>query len=79
MVSNAGPDAVVAAQVTDALPAGATLSAPWSCSASAGSTCGSASGGAVGGTAVNAELSLLNGGQATISVPVTFSSDPAAY
>ena len=79
VVSNAGPDAVVAAQVTDALPAGATLSAPWSCSASAGSTCGSASGGAVGGTAVNAELSLLNGGQATISVPVTFSSDPAAY
>lgn len=79
VISNAGPDAVVAAQVTDALPNGATLSAPWSCSASTGSSCGAAGGGAVGGNAVNVEVSLLNGGQATISVPVIFSSDPAAY
>lgn len=79
VVSNAGPDAVVAAQVNDALPAGATLSGPWSCSASAGSSCAAASGGAVGGSVVSVGVSLLDGGQATISVPVNFSSDPAAY
>lgn len=78
VVSNAGPDDVLAAQVNDALPAGATLSGPWSCSASAGSSC-AAGGGAVGGNVVNVEVSLLNGGQATILVPVIFSSDPAAY
>ncbi|MCT4541792.1 hypothetical protein NSY55_27230 [Pseudomonas aeruginosa] len=78
-VSNAGPDPVTAAQVTDTLPAGATLSAPWTCTASAGSVCSAASGGAAGGTGVNLGVNLINGGQATITVPVSFSADPAAY
>ena len=78
-VSNAGPDPVTAAQVTDALPAGATLSAPWTCTASAGSVCSAASGGAAGGTGVSLGVNLINGGQATITVPVSFSADPAAY
>ncbi|WP_313461247.1 hypothetical protein [Stenotrophomonas sp.] len=78
-VSNAGPDPVTAAQVTDTLPAGATLSAPWTCTASAGSVCSAASGGAAGGTGVSLGVNLINGGQATITVPVSFSADPAAY
>ncbi len=78
-VSNAGPDPVTAAQVTDTLPAGATLSAPWTCTASAGSVCSAASGGAAGGTGVTLGVNLINGGQATITVPVSFSADPAAY
>lgn len=78
-VSNAGPDPVTAAQVTDTLPAGATLSAPWSCTASAGSVCSAASGGAAGGTGVSLGVNLINGGQATITVPVSFSADPGAY
>jgi uncharacterized repeat protein (TIGR01451 family) len=79
VVANAGPDAVTGAQVTDTLPAGATLTGAWSCAASAGSTCGAASGGAAGGTSVTLGVNLINGGQATITVPVSFSADPAAY
>lgn len=78
-VSNAGPDAVTAAQVSDTLPAGATLSAPWSCTASAGSVCSAASGGAAGTNGVSLGVDLINGGTATITVPVIFSADPAAY
>ncbi len=78
-VSNAGPDPVTAAQVTDTLPAGATLSAPWTCTASVGSVCSAASGGAAGGSGVSLGVNLINGGQATITVPVSFSADPAAY
>jgi hypothetical protein len=33
----------------------------------------------VGGNAVNAGVNLINGGQATISVPVSFSNNPGAY
>lgn len=79
VVSNAGPDPATAAVVNDTLPNGATLSAGWTCTASAGSACAAASGGAVGGNSISVGVDLLNGGQATISVPVTFSSDPAAY
>lgn len=78
-VSNAGPDPVTAAQVSDTLPAGATLSAPWSCTASAGSACSAASGGAAGTNGVSLGVDLINGGTATITVPVLFSPDPAAY
>lgn len=77
-VSNAGPDAVVGAVVNDTLPAGVTLSAPWSCVATAG-VCSAASGGAVGDQVVNLSVDLTAGGQATINVPVNFSADPAAY
>jgi hypothetical protein len=33
----------------------------------------------VGGNAVSVGVNLINGGQATISVPVSFSSNPGAY
>jgi uncharacterized repeat protein (TIGR01451 family) len=79
VVGNAGPDAVTGAVVTDTLPAGATLSAPWTCAASGGSACAAASGGTAGGNSISVSVDLINGGQATITVPVSFSADPAAY
>jgi uncharacterized repeat protein (TIGR01451 family) len=79
LVRNDGPDAVTNAVVTDSLPSGTTLRGAWTCSATSGSTCAAASGGAVGGNAVNAGVNLINGGQATISVPVSFSNNPGAY
>jgi len=78
-VVNNGPDAVTNATVTDTLPNGTTLRGAWTCSASNGSTCAAGSGGAVGGNAVNVGVNLINGGQATISVPVSFSNNPGAY
>lgn len=77
-VSNTGADAVAGATVNDALPAGAVLSAPWTCSAVSGS-CAAASGGTVGDTAISVTVDLDSGGTATISVPVSFSADPGAY
>ncbi|HGK7302655.1 TPA: DUF11 domain-containing protein [Stenotrophomonas maltophilia] len=78
-VVNNGPEAVTNATVTDTLPNGTTLRGAWTCSATSGSTCAAASGGAVGGNAVNVGVNLVNGGQATISVPVSFSNNPGAY
>ncbi|MGB9149364.1 MAG: hypothetical protein WCB36_03875 [Burkholderiales bacterium] len=78
-ITNNGPSAVTAAQVTDNFPLGMTLSGPWSCVASAGSSCSAASGGAAGGNAVNTTLNLLATGSATITVPVRYSSNPANY
>jgi uncharacterized repeat protein (TIGR01451 family) len=78
VVSNAGPGTANGATVVDNLPAGVTLSAAWTCVASAGSSC-PASGGSAGGTAVSLAVDLVAGGTATISVPVTFSADPADY
>ncbi|MBK0054011.1 MULTISPECIES: DUF11 domain-containing protein [unclassified Stenotrophomonas] len=78
-VVNNGPDAVTNATVTDTLPNGTTLRGAWTCSATSGSTCAAASGGAAGGNAVNVGVNLVNGGQATISVPVSFSNNPGAY
>ena len=77
-VSNAGPDAVTGATVSDTLPNGATLTGPWSCTATSGS-CGAASGGAAGDQSISLTVDLNAGGQATIDVPVSFSADPAAY
>ncbi len=77
-VSNAGPDSVTDAIVSDTLPNGATLSGPWSCVATAG-TCGAANGGTSGDQAISLTVSLDAGGQATINVPVTFSANPADY
>lgn len=77
-VSNAGPDAVAGAVVNDTLPTGATLSAPWTCIATGG-TCTVASGGAPGQQSISVTVDLAAGGQATITVPVAFSADPAAY
>ena len=78
-VSNAGPDAVSGVVVNDTLPGGARLSAPWTCVATgAGSSC-PASGGAAGDAAISLSVSLDATGTATITVPVSFSADPAAY
>ena len=77
-VSNAGPDAVTGALVSDTLPAGVTLSGAWGCVATNG-TCNPASGGAAGDGNVSLSVDLDANGQAQISVPVTFSIDPTDY
>lgn len=78
-VSNAGPDAVSGVVVNDTLLNGARLSAPWTCVATgAGSSC-PANGGAAGDAAISLSVSLDATGTATITVPVSFNADPAAY
>ncbi|RDZ29315.1 DUF11 domain-containing protein [Lysobacter silvisoli] len=76
---NFGSVTITAAQIADALPAGATLSAQWSCAASAGSSCSAATGGTVGGNAINLTVNLLANGTATITVPVAFNANAGAY
>ena len=61
------------------LPAGATLSGPWSCLASAGSSCSAATGGTTGGNTVSLTVNLLANGTATITVPVAFNANAGAY
>lgn len=78
-VHNDGPDAATAAGVADTLPAGVTLTGPWSCTASVGSSCSAVSGGVAGGDSVSLSVDLLSGGSATITVPVLYSSDPDDY
>ncbi len=67
-VSNAGPSAVTAAAVTDALASGATAM-NWTCSASAGSSCATS-----GSGALFDNPSLQPGGSATYQVAVDISS-----
>jgi len=65
--------------VDDTLPAGLTLTAPWTCVASAGGSC-PASGGAIGGSAVNLTGTVAGAsGTLTITVPVAFSANPNDY
>ncbi|GAB2491614.1 hypothetical protein [Arenimonas alkanexedens] len=78
VVNNAGSGPAMGASLSDPLPAGVTLSGPWTCSASAGSSC-PASGGAAGGSAVNLTINVLAGGSVTITVPVSFSANPGDY
>jgi uncharacterized repeat protein (TIGR01451 family) len=59
IVSNAGPEAVTGAIVTDVVPA-ALLGATWTCSASAGSSCTPS-----GAGSINDTVDLLVGGTAT--------------
>ncbi|MGO1070680.1 GEVED domain-containing protein [Lysobacter sp. CA199] len=76
----AGADPANGATITDTLPPGATLSAPWTCTASGGAACSAGSGGAVGGNLISLSATALPAGQClTISVPVAFSSNPADY
>ena len=69
---------VTGAVVNDALPNGMSLSGPWTCTATGGA-CGAASGGSTGGKTVNLSVDIASGGTVTISVPVTYSTNPAAY
>lgn len=78
-VRNAGPDAVTGAVVNDTLPTGATLSAPWTCTASGGGACGAAAGGAAGQASLSATVDLPLNGQVVISVPVKFSAGTGSY
>ncbi|MEH6417642.1 hypothetical protein [Pseudomonas sp. CGJS7] len=75
-----GPDAAVGASVSDALPRGATLRAPWSCAASAGAGVCPAGGGAIGDSNVTVSgIGLPVGACVNINVPVRFSANPADY
>ena len=67
-VSNAGPNPVTSATVTDSFPATLT-SVSWTCSASAGSSCGSAS----GSGNINQAVNLAVGGTATFTATATLS------
>lgn len=78
VVGNSGTGAATGAVVLDTLPAGMTLSAPWSCVATAGSSC-PASGGIVGGSAVSLSATVLAAGTVTITVPVQLSGNPGDY
>ena len=78
-ITNNGPDDVTGATIADNLPNGVTLSALWTCAATAGSSCSAASGGAAGGSAVNLTADILNGGTITVTVPVSFSTDMSDY
>lgn len=70
VVSNAGPQAVTGASVTDTFPAGFS-SASWACSASGGNSC---TVGAAVGNALNGTVNLVNGGSATFTAVATVSS-----
>lgn len=79
---NAGPDAANGATIADALPNGVRLSGPWSCAGSgaAPGTC-PGGGGAVGDGSLSVAGVVLppNNGCVAVSVPVTFSANPADY
>ncbi len=64
-VSNAGPDAVTGATVSDVLPA-ALLAPAWTCAASPGSSCT-----ASGSGSINDTINLLGGGTATYTLAGT--------
>ncbi|WP_093298188.1 DUF11 domain-containing protein [Pseudoxanthomonas sp. CF385] len=77
-VSNAGPDAASGVAVTDTLPPGMRLSGAWTCVASGGGSC-PAGGGAAGDSTVSLSVNVDAAGSATITLPVVYSADPAAY
>jgi len=79
IVSNAGPSDAEGLTITDSFPSGVTLSGSWTCTPTAGSSCSSASGGSAGGSGVNLTVTVSAGGQITLSVPVSYSSDPSDY
>ena len=76
----AGADPAAGAAITDTLPAGATLSAAWTCTGTGGGTCSAASGGTVGSNLISlTALALPAGGCVNVTVPVAFSANPADY
>jgi len=79
VVTNTGSIAAVGSLVNDTLPLGVTLTAPWTCTASAGGSC-PASGGVAGGSVVTLSGNIAGAsGTLTITVPVAYSANPAAY
>lgn len=79
VVTNTGTVPAVGTLVDDVLPAGLTLTAPWTCTASAGGSC-PASGGAIGGNSVALTGTVAGAsGTLTITVPVAFSANPNDY
>lgn len=69
VATNAGPDQVIGAAVTDNLPSSLNVTG-WTCSATAGSSC------TAGGSGNNrsGSVNLLNGGSATYTATATLSS-----
>ena len=79
VVTNTGTIPAVGTLVDDVLPPGLTLTAPWTCVASAGGTC-PASGGVIGGNSLALTGTVAGaGGTLTITVPVAFSANPNDY
>jgi uncharacterized repeat protein (TIGR01451 family) len=90
-IANTGTDSVAGNAVSDALPKGMTLSAQWTCSSSSachgctvsGAACLGGTAGTVGDGVTNIlnglSLDLAAGASLTVTVPVTYSSNPAAY
>lgn len=74
-----GPDGASGASINDALPNGATLRAPWTCTGTGGGTC-PANGGAAGGNTIAVTgVTLPVGACVDVTVPVRFSANPADY
>ncbi len=79
VVINTGTIPAIATLVNDTLPAGVTLSGPWTCAASAGGSC-PASGGVLGGSVVTLSGNVAGAsGTLTITVPVAYSANPNVY
>lgn len=74
-----GPDGANGATISDALPNGVTLTAPWTCSGTGGGTCPASGGGIGGNTVAIAGVNLPVGACVNVLVPVIFSANPAAY
>ena len=72
VVSNAGPNAVIGAPVTDTFPASLTVG-NWTCAATAGSSCTAAG----SGSARTGTVTLLSGGSATFTATTTLAASAA--
>lgn len=77
--NSAGPSAASGVLISDPLPAGLTLTGPWTCAAAGGASCSAASGGSAGGTLVSLSADLPAGGCVDVTVPVRFSADSGGY
>ena len=77
VVTNAGPHNLIGATVVDNLPDGLTISGPVTCNITTGTgSCGTQS---IVGNDISQIVNLDNGAEATLEVPVTYSTNPADY
>lgn len=76
VVTNNGPAPINNVTIEDIFPTLMSMSAAWTCSATAGSSCSAASGGGVGATNVNLSANFAANGVVTINVPVQYSETP---